>query len=463
MSLLDLPPELLTLIAEYVGVSRRKSVAYLLVAKRWYHAVLPVYLSQLPLSTLYLASHNDLERLPSSDTALSKLIQAKVNRLSVRLVGHPSKRPSLSPWYDDSTPWHLWQDDSSPWGFVDLDALNVDLLDGTKKLTNWDCEVDLLDGTKKLTNWDCDWMTAGPMEITSGGGRWRWDQEQRVLHQWGISINRKVIDLATILSGCQNMEEFSLEASSEHCGREGPRWDYLQDFTMFRLISSLPLSLKNITLDMCGSRTITPEPGRNPIHLCPLIAERLGDFQNVRLRMRCICPDVLNTSRSTPTAESRLKTLVIKLSLPFFPDSHDESNKYNTGYDVEPCSVTRVPLYKIMFAAGANYASRFSGVSMLRISHRWQSDTHSPKQNAKNTKLAVADCVRERYMFDHPFDAICHDDAGWEWDAWENSEYLQESGSSEQYFRMKYSSDLTSQARRRYDNLFGPGPARSNS
>ena len=347
MSLPDLPPELLTLIAEYAGVSeRRKSVASLLVAKRWYHAVLPVYLSKLPLSNLYLASHHDLESLPSSDTVLSELIQAKVNRLSVRLVGHPSKRPSLNPWHDNSTPWRE---------IMDLDEL----------------DDEQLDGTKKLTNWYCDWMTAGPVENTSGGGRWRWHREQRVLHQWGISINRKLVDMAAILSGCQSLEEFSLEASSEKRGRKGPRWDYLQDSTMHSLISSLPLCLNNLTLDMCGSRIITPEHGRNPIHLCPLIAERLRDFQNVRLRLRCICPEVLDTSLLTPTAKSRLKTLVIKLSLPCFPDTYDERNKYNTGYDVEPCSVTRIPLYKTMFAAGADYASRFPGVSMLRISHRW--------------------------------------------------------------------------------------------
>ena len=419
MSLLDLPPELLALIAQHLGVSElRESVAYLVVAKRWYHAVLPVYLSQLPLSNLYLASHHDLERLPPSDTALSKLIQAKVNRLSVRLVGHPSKRPSSNPWHDNSTPWHE---------VPDLDELD-------------DC---LLNGTKKLTNWYDDWMTAGPVEDTSGGGRWRWHGEQRVLHQWGRSINRKLVDLAAILSGFQSLEEFSLEASSEEHGREGPRWDYLQDSTMHSLISSLPPSLNNLTLDMCGSKTITSERGRNPIHLCPLIAERLRDFQNVRLRLRCICPEVLNTSSLTPTAESRLKTLVIKLSLPFFPDTLDQDKKYKTVYDVEPCSVTRAPLYKTMFAAGADYANRFPGVSMLRISHRWQSDTHSPKQNAKNIELAVADCVWKRYMFDAN-DTLCYEDYGGGWDAWEDSERLQESGSSKEYFRMKYRSDVTS-------------------
>ena len=427
MALLDLPSELLALIAEYVGISElRKSVAYLLVAKRWYCAVLPVYLSHLPLSNLYLASHHDLERLPPSDTALSKLIQAQVKRLSVRLVGHPSKRPSVNPWHDHSTPWSE---------NVDLDEL----------------DDDLLDGTKKLTNWHCDWTTVGPVKDTSRGDRWRWHQQQRalhqwgMLHQWGISINRKMVDLAAILSGFQSLEEFSLEASSEEQGGKGPRWDYLQDFTMHSLISGLPLSLKNLTLDMCGSRTITPQRSQNPIHLCPLIAERLRDFQNVRLRLRCICPEVLDTSPLTPTVESRLETLVIKLSLPWFPDYHDGSNEYNTGYDVEPCSVTRVPLYKTMFAAGADYANRYPGVSMLRISHRWQSDTRSPEQNAKSIDLAVADCVRKRYMFDGSA-AFCYEDEGREWDAWEDSENknLQESGSSEEYFRMKYRSDLTS-------------------
>ena len=401
MALLDLPSELLTLIAEHVGVSElRRSVAYLLVSKRWYHAVLPVYLSHLPLSNLYLASHHDLERLPPSDTALSKLIQAKVNRLSVRLVGHPSKRPSLNPWHDDSTPWR---------GIKGLDEL----------------DDDQLDGTKKLKHWHCDWMIAGPVKDTSGGDRWRWHQEQPVLYQWGESINRKMVDLAAILSGFQSLEEFSLEASSEEDGRKGPRWDYLQDFTMRSLISSLPPSLHNLTLDMCGSKAIMSERSRNPIHLCPLIAERLRDFRNVRLRLRCICPEILNTPSLTPTPESRLKTLVIKLSLPFFPDSHGGNHKHNTGYDVEPCSVTRVPLYKTMFAAGAEYANRFPGVSMLRISHRWQSDTKSPKENSKEIDLAVADCVRKRYMFDAS-DAFCYEDDGSEWDAWEESEHLQD-------------------------------------
>lgn len=65
MSLLDLPAELLALVAHHVGVLElRKSVTYLLVVKRWYYTILPVYLFQLPLSDLYLASQHELECYP---------------------------------------------------------------------------------------------------------------------------------------------------------------------------------------------------------------------------------------------------------------------------------------------------------------------------------------------------------------------------------------------------------------
>lgn len=144
MPLLDLAPELLALIAHQVGASElRKSVAYLLVAKRWYHAILPVYLFRLPLSDLYLASHHDLEILPSPDTVLGSLIQTKTRRLSVRLVGHPCKYPSVAPWHDNKK--------------IERGQ------DGMKKLgdPNWD--------------WHWDWTTVGPVKAVENPiGRHSW-------------------------------------------------------------------------------------------------------------------------------------------------------------------------------------------------------------------------------------------------------------------------------------------------
>lgn len=395
MSLLDIPSELLTLIANCLGPSEvRKSVAYLLLAKRWYHAALPVYLSQLPLADLYLASHHDLDRFPPQDTALTHLIQTRTKRLSIRLVGHPSKCPSVLPWYD-----------------------NTGLEPSSEQ-----------DGAKKWESWHCDWMTAGPKgDSAKGGDRWHWHGEQRALHQWASRINKKLVELAATLPNSRSLEEFILEASSECEGEHGPRWDYLHDFTIRSLILSFPSSLKNLTLDLCGSGVITPDRCRETIHLCPLIAGRLHDFQNVRLRLRCICPQVFQSLLVTTGSESKLRTLVIRLSLPYFPEAVDEVHNGYNEFDAKSCAVTAIPLYRRaiplyrrMIAAGLDSAAKFPGLSMLRISYRSQ-EKHS-------TNLAVADCVRKRYMFE-PSETFTYEDDGSHWAAWEDSETLQDGGS----------------------------------
>ena len=89
MHLLQLAPELLTLIFEQIGAAHmRSSVSYLLVSRAWYHIAHPVYLSGLELSTLYLSSR-DLERLPHAQCPLSKLIQSNTTRLSLRTPVNP--------------------------------------------------------------------------------------------------------------------------------------------------------------------------------------------------------------------------------------------------------------------------------------------------------------------------------------------------------------------------------------
>ena len=398
MSFLDIPSELLTLIADCLGSSElRKSFAYLLITKRWYHAALPVYLSQLPLTDLYLASHHDLDRFPPPDTALTNLIQTKTKRLSIRLVGHPSKFPSVLPWYDNT---------------------------GLDPLLGQDGEPLLgQDGAKKWKSWECDWMTAGPEGDTAKRRtRWHWRGEQRALHQWAGRINKKLVELAATLPNARSLEEFSLEASSEYEGEHGPRWDYLHDSTIRSLTLNLPFSLKNLTLDMCGSGVITPDRCKEIIHLCPLIAGRLRDFQNVRLRLRCICPLVFQSLSVTTDSESRLKTLVIRLSLPFFPEAVDEAHNGYNEFDAKSCVVTAIPLYRRMIAAGVDSARKLPGLTMLRISYRSQ-EKHS-------TNLVVADCVRKRYMFE-PSEMFSYEDDGSQWAAWEDSETLEDGGSLE--------------------------------
>ena len=366
MPLLDLPPELLALIAESVEASElRKSVDYLLVAKCWYHAILPVYLSQLPLSDLYLASHRDLDILPSSGTALGRLIQAKTRRLSVRLVGHPCKCTSALPWHD-----------------------NIRIEHGH-------------DGMKKLRDLHCDWTTVGPVRDTLQRNSWRWHEETRTLHRWAGRVNKKLLELAAILRDA-NLDEFSFEATSEYEDEQGPRWDYLHDSTLRSLISSLPPFLNNLTLDLCGSRPVTPDRGREAVHICPLIADRLPDFQSVRLRLRCICPQVFQCS---------------SFNLPFFLY---QSHKRFDMCDASPCDESAIPLYKRMITAGVKSTNNFPGLSMMRISYR----KTNPR---KNICLQVADCVSKRYMSDRN-EVFCYEDDGSEWVAWESGENLQDVG-----------------------------------
>ena len=334
MPLLDLPPELLALIAQFVGPSElRKSVEYLLVATRWYHAILPVYLSRLPLSDLYLASHRDLDVLPSSGTVLGRLIQAETRRLSVRLVGHPCKCTSVVPWHDNTRIEH-----------------------GS-------------DGMKKVRDLYYNWTTVGPVKDTFYRNLWRWHGETRTLHRWAGRVNKKLVELAALLPGT-NLDEFSFEATSESKGEQGPRWDYLHDSTLRSLISSLPPFLNNVTIDLCGSRHLTPNRGRDPDHICLLIGDRLLDFQNVRLRLRCICPQLFKFSLSKVKIQPRLKTLVIKLNLPFIPDGRVQSHELFDSIDTSPCDKSAVPLYKRMIAAGVKFTDNFPGLSMMRISYR---------------------------------------------------------------------------------------------
>lgn len=145
---------------------------------------------------------------------------------------------------------------------------------------------------------------------------------------------------------------------------------------------------------------------RGIFHLCPLIAERLHDFKNVRLRMRCICSQVLDTSSATLNVESRLKTLVIKLSLPCYPEAHNNF----TEFDAKSCIATAIPLYKKMLAAGTELAKKSPGLSMMRISDRGESDGHLFSSRC----VAVADCVSKRYH-SGTHTRSCYDDDGSWW------------------------------------------------
>ena len=108
-------------------------------------------------STVHLLSY-DLERLPPRSRALSNAILAKTERLSIRLIGHRSKKRAKDP-------WHVSPEES--------EDENPD------------------EQEEKEEVWD-DWMTAGP--VVEGSVRnqlkYIWHAEERV-----SLASRKRIDI----------------------------------------------------------------------------------------------------------------------------------------------------------------------------------------------------------------------------------------------------------------------------
>ncbi len=301
--------------------------------------------------------------------------------MSLRLVGHPSKQIAKRPWHAEELSSDDESDESDD---NDLDELRADWTTAVPTITDDRMEM-------------CDWTV-----------------EERRLLAWRKRVNNKLTELADWLPAIEGLEELSFEASSEYEGTAGPRWDYIIGESVANLISSLPAGLKSLTFDTSGSMIITTKDDRSPAHLCPLIAEKIHEFQHVRLRMRHICPKIFKTLAASTTT-SNLQSLVIRLSIPSLPPSTYENHDGKTEYDAQPCNADYGPLYKTMIDAGTIFARKTPLLTVLRISFR--EIEHS------GINLAVADCVKGRFMYD-PLERFSYEDDGRVWEAWEESEDL---------------------------------------
>ena len=387
MALLDLPPELLTLIARHLSQAEgRLDVDDLLLSKQWYQAALPIYLSDLQLSDIYLSSHS-LLRFPSPHTILGHEIINTVERLSIRLNGHPSNQTARHPWHGSDT--RCYDDET---------------------------DADLKDQVSRRC-----WMTVGPVEATLSGRKpnYEWHTEEHQLRPWRKHINEKLLALAEVLPLCQPLEEFSFEASSEDDPRFGPRWDYLLGSSIANVIKALPPGLKRLTLDTCGSTLRLSEEDRAPMHFCPLLALRLPELEQVRIRMRHTCPEILSTPDSTSATPSRLRSLIIRLSRPFFPEAKYEKHNGYTEYDTEVCpSYTKglpngqAGLARAMISTGVAFAKELK-LEKMRVTYR--------PSEFSGINLTVADCVRERFLYD-PCENFSYEDDGRAWDPWEEDD-----------------------------------------
>ena len=378
MRLLDLPFELLLNIFEKLGGEElRRSVAYLLVCKRWYNVSHEVFLSGLPISDLRLSSRH-LQLLPPDGSLLTNLIGEKATRLSIRLVGHPSLDISYSPWIS-------FAEDKS-------DNQDVDVV-GSRTHEEWIVNSGYIDDNRGI---DADKI------------QYSAHLSCRPQQAWMRRVNSKLVGLADKLATFTALEEFMFEASSEQEMTPEPRWDYVHDVTLGKIIAGLPTHLTSLTLDTCGTEVVPASD--HPIHLCPLIAQHAGKIKTVRLRMRCICPVVFNMA----IEKLAMEHLTVKLNLPLFGDraSNDCYNSKRCFSKAQNPTGTDVGL--IISAAGR--LARRHRFQRLRISFQ---DFRSP-----TISLATWDGVTDQYLYNRM--TIFSDiDKGRSWIPWEESETLQ--------------------------------------
>ena len=282
MRLPDLPPESLSSIFEQLDPRElRHDVEYLLVCKRLYKAARRTYLADMQLFRLKLSAY-DLERLPPKGSLLSRLIQDKAHHISIKLVGHPSRKVSSSLEADGPELPHSDSEDSG------------------------DADERVIVNGSVVRVWEHD--------------------RQPSLQNWRQLVNRQLRYLAENLPDFRNLRSFSLEASSETDLDEGRRWNYLYADSIASIIERLPSGLSSLL--MASGTDLSSDEG-NPVHVCPLLGQRLPEFRGVRLRMHNICSTLFQGHSGTVFLEK----LVIRLNLPTYSDYQGG----DTYFDASPC------------------------------------------------------------------------------------------------------------------------------
>ena len=262
-----LPQEVLALIAQHIDPSDLpKSIDDLLVSRAWYRAVLPVYISRLQLSTIYVLS-NDLERFPRPDShpLLSQAIHQTVTRLSLCLDGLPS-RDRLS-WIDQREFGEAWGPDTHQW----LDQTTYYHRNGCSEMLQERLKVLFADDKiqPRIRNEDDHWFESYEGAIVYRD-RFLADELEEArelesrLSNWRGGLNERVSRFAQLLSAFEKLSEVKIETTLT------PRWNYIFAASMGRLLTSLPSNVTTLTLDTHACQ-FTSEP----LHICAILSQCL--------------------------------------------------------------------------------------------------------------------------------------------------------------------------------------------
>ena len=134
--------------------------------------------------------------------------------------------------------------------------------------------------------------------------------------------------------------------------------------------------------------------------------------------MQSICPDIISDSGAKHEKVSQLKSLVIRLSLPYLSFPGRESN----SYDARRCVATlkkpgKRKLYQDMVRSGMRAVKNMTSLQLCRVSFRY------PGKN--DIELTAVDCFSRKHIYD-PTDLFFYEDDGREWDSWEEGDLMDE-------------------------------------
>ena len=109
--LLDLPDEILSQIASFATSTSGHSgllpfrdwfPTHLCTCKRWYNLALPIFYEDLLRSRKLYLCYDALSHFPGNQTQLYQYYSSKLQKISLRLHGQPSPRSALQPFFDNS-------------------------------------------------------------------------------------------------------------------------------------------------------------------------------------------------------------------------------------------------------------------------------------------------------------------------------------------------------------------------
>lgn len=218
---------------------------------------------------------------------------------------------------------------------------------------------------------------------------------------------------ALLLPSCSHVDSFTLRARSQFDPAEpfAPRCDYLSLWSPASLVDTLQTcKISELVIDTCGSELNHSIQG----HVCPHRILLIPSLRSIRLRMRRVCPQILDmqciesttlfdeSSTSSPILPeredpvvrppSKIESIIINLSL-------KETGRFSAGYS-QHCTRQRRgwDLYEDMIMAAEEVVKRAPGLKMLRfLIHKHPS-----------LEIVAKDCITGTKM-------ILSDDGEWDW------------------------------------------------